>query len=712
MEALTKLLNFTSPVLKKITDFFKPVISFLSNTKSIRTKLILAFSVPILLIIIQGVISYSNTSSTATKLAIQASITSMENSGKYLDVVLRTIDNLGGQIFTDTDVQNYLSGSYDQEDIFAEAEIIRKVESRLMNISTFSSDISNIMIIASKENTASLSSSNTTSVKLDRLKDSINLKQLEETKTGSGWFGVHEDLDKLTDSTTGKYSLSSMRLIRSISTMETIGLLVIDIKPEVVTSLIKSINLARNQQIHLVSPDGRVITNGLDSGKNSSLTKQKFYTDLVAGKNTKGSGRIMYEGTKYLMTYYKITSTGYVLLGFIPDSELNIAARQVVITTVIMIVLAGLIAFGTGIFMANSMSRTINGIITASGKAASGDLSATFDSKRQDELGTLTKSINSMIGSMRCLIEQTLGVSEKVSKSALTVSSTSQHVSSVSQDISRAIQEISQGASAQAADAEHGVEKISFLAERINKVTENAKSIDNLTRDTMKMTQNGLASVEDLDVKANRTTAISKEIMVDIQGLDVHSKSIGKIVKVIRSIADQTNLLALNATIEAARAGEMGKGFAVVADEVRKLAEQSMNATREIASIIKSTQDQTAKAVEKAATTESILKSQNDAVLSTIGIFKSIMNSMETLSVQVEQIMSRISEMEDNKEQAINSIQNISAVSEETAASSEEVTASTQEQLASIEELARYADELEISAKDLQQSISRFKLDE
>lgn len=712
MEVLTKLLNFTSPILKKMTDFLKPVISFLSNTKSIRTKLILAFSVPILLIIIQGVISYSNTSSTVTKLAIQASITSMENSGKYLDVVLRTIDNLGGQIFADTDVQNYLSGSYDQEDIFAKAKIIGNVESRLMNISTFSSDISKIMIIASKENTASLSSSNTTSVKLDQLKDSINLKQIEETKTGNRWFGVHEDLDKLTDSTTDKYSLSSMRLIRSIYTMETIGLLVIDIKPEVVTSLIKSINLAQNQQIHLVSPDGRVITNGLDSGKTSNLTKQKFYNDLVAGKNTKGSGQIMYEGTKYLMTYYKVSSTGYILLGFIPDSELNVAARKVVITTVIMIVLAGLIAFGTGIFMANSMSRTIDRIITASGKAASGDLSVTFDSKRQDELGTLTKSINSMIGSMRCLIEQTLGVSEKVSKSALTVSSTSQHVSSVSQDISRAIQEISQGASAQAADAEQGVEKISFLAERINKVTENAKSIDNLTRDTMKMTQNGLASVEDLDVKANRTTAISKEIMVDIQGLDVHSKSIGKIVKVISSIADQTNLLALNATIEAARAGDMGKGFAVVADEVRKLAEQSMNATREIASIIKSTQDQTAKAVEKAATTESILKSQNDAVLSTIGIFKSIMSSMETLSVQVEQIMSRISEMEDNKEQAINSIQNISAVSEETAASSEEVTASTQEQLASIEELARYADELENSAKDLQQSISRFKLDE
>ena len=68
--------------------------------------------------------------------------------------------------------------------------------------------------------------------------------------------------------------------------------------------------------------------------------------------------------------------------------------------------------------------------------------------------------------------------------------------------------------------------------------------------------------------------------------LNTSSEQIGKVVKLIPTIAQQTNLLALNATIEAARAGEAGKGFAVVANEVKELAKQTTTATDEIASQI------------------------------------------------------------------------------------------------------------------------------
>lgn len=80
--------------------------------------------------------------------------------------------------------------------------------------------------------------------------------------------------------------------------------------------------------------------------------------------------------------------------------------------------------------------------------------------------------------------------------------------------------------------------------------------------------------------------------------LTAHAESIESILGLIREIAGQTNLLALNATIEAARAGEAGRGFAVVAQEVKSLANQTAQATDDIANKILAIQAATRGTVE------------------------------------------------------------------------------------------------------------------
>lgn len=102
-------------------------------------------------------------------------------------------------------------------------------------------------------------------------------------------------------------------------------------------------------------------------------------------------------------------------------------------------------------------------------------------------------------------------------------------------------------------------------------------------------------------VQADRTSQEAAEVMEELvramSKLRESSLQISSITEKIDEIADQTNLLALNAAIEAARAGEHGRGFAVVADEIRKLADNSASATKEIASLIHSVQEETDRAV-------------------------------------------------------------------------------------------------------------------
>jgi methyl-accepting chemotaxis protein len=142
-----------------------------------------------------------------------------------------------------------------------------------------------------------------------------------------------------------------------------------------------------------------------------------------------------------------------------------------------------------------------------------------------------------------------------------------------------------------------------------------SKSVQTVASGTEEMT----ASIREIAKNASEAARVASGAVKvaentnqTISKLGDSSTEIGKVIKVITSIAQQTNLLALNATIEAARAGEAGKGFAVVANEVKELAKETAKATEDISQKIESIQGDTRHAVSAISEINGVISKIND----------------------------------------------------------------------------------------------------
>jgi methyl-accepting chemotaxis protein len=269
---------------------------------------------------------------------------------------------------------------------------------------------------------------------------------------------------------------------------------------------------------------------------------------------------------------------------------------------------------------------------------------------------------------------------------------------------------IAVGASQQADEISQSVQYLNNLASSINSAESSINSVSKLILNTKKLSEDAGDSVMQLKMKARETSQVSKNIVENINTLNYSMQEIQSIITLIVKIADQTNLLSLNASIEAARAGESGKGFAVVAGEMKVLADQSKISTVKINKIIEDIKSKTQVTVNAAANADAIVNNQMQFMLNTENAFLEIITSMECVSQKMNIAVDCFKDTFILKNNSMDAMQNISAVSEETAATTEQVSCFTIEQKSGIETLISRINNLNDVVVELRQSISVFKL--
>ncbi|MBI3785958.1 MAG: HAMP domain-containing protein [Deltaproteobacteria bacterium] len=303
------------------------------------------------------------------------------------------------------------------------------------------------------------------------------------------------------------------------------------------------------------------------------------------------------------------------------------------------------------------LQKEIRDLLTVVAAASDGDFTqrAVVGS---GSLGNLADALNLMFENVGALIHHLHGVSSRVVEAATQIRTSSDH--------------LAEGGARQTEDITTTTAAVHGMTVKIQSVQDDAKIATEAARQTEEVAQQGGDVVKRVTAGMDALQKNTRASAVKIKRLGERSMEISTITATIQKISAQTNMLALNAAIEASRAGEHGLGFTVVADEVRKLAEQTEDATREIAELIASIQAETNDAVGGIERQAGYVEEQTHLVLEAGGSLKNILKT----SAQSAQLISEISRATIEQAQsaaAVNdAMQRISQVARETQSVSEQ----------------------------------------
>ena len=387
--------------------------------------------------------------------------------------------------------------------------------------------------------------------------------------------------------------------------------------------------------------------------------------------------------------------------------------RRDEILVLVLGIAAVVVAIIFGVGTSRAVTRPLAAFAVDMEAMGEGDLRLAVDAHTgADEFAKLAVALRRARERLGALVAHVQVESEQVSSAANQLAASATSVSDAASHMTRGIAEIAQGATAQ-------LEALGSAADAVRRLGDAGTAIQNAVSATGAAGGEIRATTTDAKSElANAVTTLREAAQVadgsaeEIRELQEATAAVDNFATLIGSIASQTNLLALNAAIEAARAGAYGRGFAVVAEEVRLLADQSHQASEEVADSVRRIRERIERAVGSVGAGKARMRDARkvaENASASLDRIERAIASVEGATAQVEEVVAASRQLIGEVDSAM---ERVRAAAEGHAAAAQEVAAAAEESSGSMQEVSATAQQLQLAANRVQGMTQEFRTEE
>lgn len=462
--------------------------------------------------------------------------------------------------------------------------------------------------------------------------------------------------------------------------------------------------------------DERFITSIIDeNGKRNEGTKAEpeIWEQVKAGNDYKASG-VEIHGEKYYVYYSPVYSDDGEILGMAFSGERQSAVENSLADTLMnQFIISGILLVLFVCIMIVLAFRIRRPLMITSGyieRVADGDLSG------RPECSSVISEVKTLINASTSLADKLGGIVTEVDEHADILDSSMASLNELAEanststnQIRQVMDDLSSTAVTLADNVQSVNAKVSEMGDNMSAINSEAVTLNDNSDKMNRAGQNVSESMTLVLTSSHTASDIIAQLIEQVNETNKAIASINEAVELISDITSQTNLLSLNASIEAARAGQAGRGFAVVASEIKQLADQSSQGADSIKNIADNILEKSNRSVILTGRMKELAEQEQTDIGNAKESFDILNRIIEENAAIAQTVMDKTKNLEALKLDIINSVSELSAISEENAASNEEVTARVTEIAESVNRISEDTQTVRKVSSDMKELMDYFK---